>query len=247
MPDTTVPDHGGQLLRPEIQAILDGLSPMPAAVVRQPAGGGVPPDAGPGGPEGPAHAGDPGYRSAGGHHLFAITYATLSETDHVALRVPQRLAELVAPEQQLGPLLIKADPARPGGNAGAHVASSHVERGEFGLDRLQIGGNRTVLQLGRSQPLACPGQLGLRVPDVGLLVSPSPISSSTRLSCPVSAATGSPAIRSRSHVITWREACWSRFGWPGVTVRTALARSALVCSETYPPPAVIEPRRVCWP
>ena len=66
MPDTAVPDHGGQLLRPEIQAILDGLSPMPAAVVRQPAGGGVPPDAGPGGPEGPAHAGDPGYRSAGG-------------------------------------------------------------------------------------------------------------------------------------------------------------------------------------
>ena len=35
MPDTTVPDHGGQLLRPEIQAILDGLSPMPASVVTE--------------------------------------------------------------------------------------------------------------------------------------------------------------------------------------------------------------------
>src|ERR1022692_4752039 len=31
MPDTAVPEAGGQLPRPEIPAILDGLSPMPAA------------------------------------------------------------------------------------------------------------------------------------------------------------------------------------------------------------------------
>src|ERR1017187_5888031 len=35
MPDTAVPEAGGQLLRPEIQAILDGLSPMPASVVTE--------------------------------------------------------------------------------------------------------------------------------------------------------------------------------------------------------------------
>jgi transcriptional regulator with XRE-family HTH domain len=35
VPDTAAPDHGGQLLRPEIQAILDGLSPMPASVVTE--------------------------------------------------------------------------------------------------------------------------------------------------------------------------------------------------------------------
>jgi transcriptional regulator with XRE-family HTH domain len=35
VPDTAAPDHGGQLLGPQIQAVLDGLSPMPASVVTE--------------------------------------------------------------------------------------------------------------------------------------------------------------------------------------------------------------------
>jgi transcriptional regulator with XRE-family HTH domain len=35
LPDAVAPADGGQLLRPEIQAILDGLSPMPASVVTE--------------------------------------------------------------------------------------------------------------------------------------------------------------------------------------------------------------------
>ena len=35
VPDAATPDHDGQLLRPQIQAILDGLSPMPASVVTE--------------------------------------------------------------------------------------------------------------------------------------------------------------------------------------------------------------------
>ena len=35
VPDTVTPADGGQLLRPEIQAILDGLSPMPAGVATE--------------------------------------------------------------------------------------------------------------------------------------------------------------------------------------------------------------------
>ena len=35
LPDTTAPDHGGLALRPQIQAILDGLNPMPASVVTE--------------------------------------------------------------------------------------------------------------------------------------------------------------------------------------------------------------------
>ena len=35
VPDTATPDDCGQLLRPQIQAILDGLSPMPASVVTE--------------------------------------------------------------------------------------------------------------------------------------------------------------------------------------------------------------------
>src|ERR1700677_2069567 len=35
VPDAVTPADGGQLLRPEIQAILDGLSPMPASVVTE--------------------------------------------------------------------------------------------------------------------------------------------------------------------------------------------------------------------
>ncbi|MGH3232083.1 MAG: helix-turn-helix transcriptional regulator [Streptosporangiaceae bacterium] len=34
-PDTATPDDGGRLLRPQIQAILDGLNPMPASVVTE--------------------------------------------------------------------------------------------------------------------------------------------------------------------------------------------------------------------
>jgi len=35
VPDRAAPDHGGSLLRPEIQVILDGLNPMPASVVTE--------------------------------------------------------------------------------------------------------------------------------------------------------------------------------------------------------------------
>ena len=35
VPDTAVPEHDGELLRPQIQAILDGLGPMPASVVTE--------------------------------------------------------------------------------------------------------------------------------------------------------------------------------------------------------------------
>jgi hypothetical protein len=103
-----------------------------------------------------------------GQLVLEVGKVVALQADHVGLRVPQRLAELLAPEQQHAALLFERHPARPGRNAGAHVTSGHVERGEIGLDRLQVGGNGAVLQLGRSQPAACPGQLGLRVLDVGL-------------------------------------------------------------------------------
>jgi transcriptional regulator with XRE-family HTH domain len=35
VPDTATPDHGGQLLGPQIQTVLDALSPMPASVVTE--------------------------------------------------------------------------------------------------------------------------------------------------------------------------------------------------------------------
>jgi transcriptional regulator with XRE-family HTH domain len=35
LPEEAAPDHGVQLLRPEVQVILDGLSPMPASVVTE--------------------------------------------------------------------------------------------------------------------------------------------------------------------------------------------------------------------
>src|SRR5580692_10679927 len=35
VPDVAAPDHAGPLLRPEIQAVLDGLTPMPANVVTE--------------------------------------------------------------------------------------------------------------------------------------------------------------------------------------------------------------------
>ena len=35
LPETAAPDHGAQLLRPEVQVILDGLNPMPASVVTE--------------------------------------------------------------------------------------------------------------------------------------------------------------------------------------------------------------------
>ena len=34
-PDTTAPDHASPLLRPQVQAILDGLNPLPATVVTE--------------------------------------------------------------------------------------------------------------------------------------------------------------------------------------------------------------------
>jgi len=35
VPDTTAPDHSGRRLPPQIQAVLDGLNPMPASVVTE--------------------------------------------------------------------------------------------------------------------------------------------------------------------------------------------------------------------
>ena len=35
VPDTAVPDHGGECLPPQVKAVLDGLDPMPASVVTE--------------------------------------------------------------------------------------------------------------------------------------------------------------------------------------------------------------------